>query len=71
MRELEDSYGLKHSEESFQYVGQVPYSDQNISVWGNLYYLKLDSDGKELKPQTSALSEIKFMNKEEIIKKIG
>lgn len=49
-------------------IGSSNYTDDRTSVWGTVFYLKLDSDGRDLvKFDEDKVSEVLYMTDKEII----
>ena len=47
-RELLDNIGIEADESQLKLIGVERYQDEELSLYGNIYLMKLDSDGSEL-----------------------
>ena len=47
-------------------LGSFKHEDK-CKVWGNLFYVKIDTDGSELKFNKDEIQELKFLSKTEIL----
>lgn len=71
---LATELGLKQELQDIIYIGQRPFTDDEgradqskARLWGNVFYTKLDTDGRDLKFIEAEVEGLKFMTKDEII----
>ena len=48
-RELQEEIGITLKVEDMKLIDQFKYSDHRTNVWGNIFFVKIDHDGKDLK----------------------
>lgn len=63
-RELEEELGIVRKESDMQLLDQFRFRDQHSAVWGNVFHVRLEGTGHDLKLQAEEVSGVEYWTRE-------
>lgn len=65
--ELFRQLGIRREQSELTLIGQEYYTDEKKRVYGNIYYTKLEDEGKDLDILQSAIEGVMYMSKHKLV----